>query len=82
MSKPIIAAVSPKKVTLEQGQEYYFVPVGVLKTSHFVTAHMPEPISNPKHLQQKSRAMPIYANVSTLPMRHFVMVVTNNLIKA
>jgi len=35
MSKPIIAAVSPKKVTLEQGQEYYFCACGRSKNQPF-----------------------------------------------
>jgi len=35
MTKPIIAAVSPKKVSLEQGQEYYFCTCGRSKNQPF-----------------------------------------------
>jgi len=35
MSKPIIAAISPKKVTLTQGEEYYFCTCGRSKNQPF-----------------------------------------------
>lgn len=35
MTKPIIAAVAPKKVSLEQGQEYYFCTCGRSKNQPF-----------------------------------------------
>ena len=88
MSKPIIAAVSPKKVTLEQGQEYYFCACGRSKNqpfcdgSHAGTDFKPKAFtaeeSGDAYLCQCKHT----ANVSTLPMRRFVMAVTNNLIKA
>ncbi|GLX79462.1 glutamate synthase [Thalassotalea insulae] len=51
MNKPIIAAVAPKKVSLEQGQEYYFCACGRSKNqpfcdgSHAGTGFKPKPFS-------------------------------------
>ncbi len=51
MTKPIIAAITPKKVSLEQGQEYYFCTCGRSKNqpfcdgSHAGTDFKPKPFT-------------------------------------
>ena len=77
--KPIVANNKPVKVSVTEGEEYYFAPVVVLMTSHFVTAHMLEPNLNPSHLRLKSLTMLFYVSASIRQTYPFVMALISSL---